>query len=155
MHFEAIRSRYILLSPSVAQQNISQAYAFAVTACMARVEHWMGTAHPKDRYHHVIEKGDTGQGLVAEFANHGLGGLTIQPKIDPHTKKWFPPFQAADLVAYVYRSAIRRTWEGKVPFDYPPFGKLRKALSVEAKTISERSLFEMCREHPDLFQPRK
>ncbi len=147
--FAAVNQRYQL-----AASPWPTPYPFVALMCTAMTEHWMASKHPSDAYHHVIEHGDCGQEIMSLYDRTHVGDLTIKRKVDRLTGRWFAPFQAADLVAYENRLAIKRKLEG----DHRPlrrsFQRLREMIPHQTAMYGRKELFAMCRDHPELYPQR-
>lgn len=153
--FHAVNERYVLdFSDQQSANRQFSPYPFLAFACALRLTGWLKTKHGQAPMLHVYEKGDTGQGPIHELQKGG-GRFAVEPKFDRTTGKWFEPFQACDLVAFEYRSAIKLALEGKGWTHLQRFAELARMIPCDAVRLTQRGLFEMCRDLPEHFPPRR
>lgn len=161
--FRLIPADYNAVSAEYAMENDfwSGAYSLAAMMCTHQAERWRDKHHPHARLAHVLEHGDAGQGVVADFINKvtefgeaDLFPLSIRPKRDPKTGDWLRPFEACDLVAYEHRLAVGRKIKGKDPFGRKSFRAILGQIKCEAVFLDQPRLIRWCHAHPEAY-PRR
>jgi hypothetical protein len=155
--FDAVNAKYVLDfsdRPYKPKSLHITPYPFAALSCSISVTAWMHSKHRTEPRLHVFERGDIGQGALVQFMEIDER-IAIEPKVDKITNKWFPPFQACDLIAYEYRLAIRR----RLTKDERPlrgaFEELKRMIPYQPIAIDQSGLFRMCRDHPEMFPRRE
>jgi hypothetical protein len=130
-------------------------YSFLALRTVVESESWLKKKHPNQPLRHVFEAGDVGQGLLHQFKSEGLHGLSVEPKIDKSTGKWFAPFQAADLVGYEHRLATKRNPTNEEGKFRGAFKQLMRTVPHEALITNREKLTKLCQEHPEVFPLRQ
>jgi hypothetical protein len=128
-------------------------YMFAATICVEAIEAWFNGSKGTNVAHsivHIFEKGDGGQGPLAELVRKRGVPVTIVPK---HGRKAELAFQAVDCIANEYRALARR--DDKMIKTLPPFlAALSSAIPIRSLTMSRDALSAFCRDHPTSFPAR-
>lgn len=128
-------------------------YSFLMLATKGLAEVWVEQHHRYARLNHVVEAGDAGQKILNRWHTQNES-VTLQPKKDAETGQSLPQFQAADLIAYETRLAIKREREGSRIPRRASFRVIRDRIPLIVKKFEQRELFAMCRDNPTLY-PRR
>ncbi len=131
-------------------------YSYTALLCTAAIENWQQTRYPNASVCHVLEKGDRGQGAIVELVDkmRESSPLTIRPKQDRESGKWYRPFEGCDFLAYESRRYVSDKIAGKRQRLRRSFDALIKSLPVEAGFLDKNGLTTMCETYPDTF-PRR
>lgn len=138
------------------QDHWNGTYSYTALLCTAAIEQWQRTLYPDTRIRHVLEHGDTGQGVIAKLATKmgESSPLTIKAKRDNKTGTWCRPFEGCDFLAYESRLYVSDKIAGKRQRHRRSFGALIQSLPVEAGFLDKKGLTRMCETNPTTFPTR-
>jgi hypothetical protein len=147
--FTAVNARYHL-----GNEFWPSAYPMAVLKCMALMEQCLEGRVAADEIAHVIEQGDSGQGALVALEAKGFP-LSVWPKRDKRTGRWFHPFGACDMVAYEYRKAVEKKLAlGTHRFRFRGLLRALRKIPTKSVYIHEAGLIAGCEAAPDKY-PRR
>lgn len=120
---------------------------------------WRAHVEPDALIAHVHERGERGGRVVDILAEANID-LQFRDKVDPHTKEWFVPFQAADFVAWEIRKAMQNLRNGNPVARqslrglYELFARWDDPLMYTQKIAPPRALVAMCERYAHLIEKR-
>jgi hypothetical protein len=133
-------------------------YSISANVCRRSVEGFVSRKYPGSTVHHLVEKGDAGQGdlprLVAMSGHYA--GFAIAAKVRPDGSR-VREFEACDLVAWEVKRGLDQTRSGIHP-PRPARATLRaigRLLPLAGSVIEVARMMEICAKRPDLFPPRE
>jgi hypothetical protein len=138
----------------LAQQYTQSPYPFATLGAVLDVEDWRPGVPLDAPTMHFIEKGDDGQGCIAELIANGIDRVMLLPKIDPQTGEYFTPFQGADFLAYEHRRWIRRHLAGEQQKIRKCWRALHAAIPIVYVRMTRADMIAQCQRFPDKY-PRR
>lgn len=119
------------------------------------VSRWMKEKHPNDGIRHIHEKGDSGWTRCLKLLKGLNITLDFEPSEDDRGKR-HPYFQAADMVAWIYRRVVVDKVEGNEGERYLKwFSNLRRLVPNLAGGLDRAALITHCEENPTLFPQRE
>lgn len=131
-------------------------YPLATHWCLNWIQQDLATSPfstPGYEVAHVIEKGDTGQGVIQKLIEREVVPISIQEKWNKTTNRKLHAFAACDLMAHYGRKALKVSAAGERKRAPNVVGVFRQ-IQMPHIAFSRQTLIQFCESHPTRY-PRR